>query len=188
MIAPEGATTPEADRCTLARRARILSAMQRGRSAAAQAALAGSARPIVPLCAINAAPAWMLLPADRFSVLTRTLAAALAALAMKHSLDGRALQDLADWAGSQTADWALNLPTHPAMASAASGPAAAAAGRVDDRLQQGRALLARLLASGDCTAPLAPLLGAPASISPDTARWLLGEALAFIGSAEGGGT
>lgn len=143
----------------------------------------------LPLAAVQAAPAWLLLGAPAVADLARAMGAARAAAPLRGSLDGTALSAFAAAAGEELADWALTVAAEadvPDVRSEADGVAAGpptAAGLE----QAGRALLAALLAGQPETRALVPLMRAtpaPAGARGHAAR-LLQLALARAGT-EGG--
>jgi hypothetical protein len=176
-----------AERSSLAWRAQALESLL------GQAARHAAPPPVpIPLAAVQAAPAWLLLGAPAIGRLAQAMGAARAAAALRDCLDGAVLSAFADAAGEDLADWALSLEPEPDIGAAQApwnaGRDGPAPPLTADRLaQDGRQLLAGLLADETDARPLASLLGATpaAPHAPGLAARLLQLALARAGNEAG---
>lgn len=171
------------DRKEVARRATALIPLRgsRGEMAARSMAAGGgrSTHP-VPIAALRAAPAWLLLAPRERALLARAIGAWIAARGLSESLDGGALDALADAVGPELADWALEADA----AHAPAEPRRLASREEAERL--GHEAMAGALECDIAARPLTALFPFPPAEELALANAALAEALAWLRTVRAG--
>lgn len=180
-------------RALLASRATALQAMRGGRTARWLARAGPSDGGTISIVAVAAAPEWLCLKPGELDRLAQLMGSLCWAAGLVDSIDGRALDRLAQAVGQSDADWALESMSasdngQPRIADLVSGWAEDVAWTGDMLADIGVRLQRVLLVSQPQHATLAPLLGGVnddqrAPLPPQVARAVIVPALARLRTA-----